>query len=72
MINKNSQADTNINTDHPKFAESVVEILDIIKYKGGLAEVIKQSQDKRKFTGDKITFSEIDGKKQKGKKIVAE
>ncbi len=46
--------------------------MDIIKYKGGLNQVIKESQERRKFTEKKITFSEIDGKTQKGKKVIAE
>lgn len=56
----------------PKFTDSMVEIMDIIKHKGGLNEVIKQTGDKRKFTSQTMTFSEIDGKKKKGKTIVAE
>ena len=72
MAGKNNLITTNTGTDYPKFADSVVEIMDIIKYKGGLAEVIKQSQEKRKFVSNKITFSETNGKTQKGKKIVAE
>lgn len=50
----------------------MVEIMDMIKYKGGLSQVIKESKDKRKFTEGKVTFSEIDGKTKKGKKIVSE
>lgn len=72
MAQKNNLPVTNTGSEYPKFAESIVEIMDIIKYKGGLGEVIKQSSGVRKFKSDKITFSEMDGKKHKNKKTVSE
>lgn len=72
MAYKNNPSSSTTGSNYPKFSESVVEIMDIIKYKGGLNQVIKESQERRKFTEKKITFSEIDGKTQKGKKVIAE
>lgn len=68
-INQNPQFSL---TAPPKFADSMVEIMDIIKHRGGLDEVIKESSDKRKFKSGKITFTEMDGKNHGGKKTVAE
>lgn len=72
MAYKNNSLTTTTGSSSPKFAESVVEIMDMIKYKGGLSQVIKESKDKRKFTDGKVAFSEIDGKTKKDKKIVSE
>lgn len=67
-----SKKSEELNQISPKFAESMVEIMDIINSKGGIDEVMKEKDSKRKFTSGKITFSEMDNKKNKAKKIVNE
>lgn len=72
MVSKKTEKLSNLNKEYPKFAESMVQIMDIIEHKGGINEVTKNTSVKREFSSKNLVFSEMDRNKSKTKKTISE